>query len=228
MTGYPGAANLEAMTHAANYNAFLLSLVLAHAKPSDTIVDFGAGLGTFARTLAQRGFRVSCVEPDPAQARKIAATGLEVVPRLAQLEEASVDFVYALNVLEHIRDDRSALRECRGRLRIGGRVLAYVPALHALYSSMDENVGHYRRYTRRELCQRITSAGLQVVESSYADFLGVPVTLAFKAIGSRDGNLRAGPVRIYDRYVFPASLVCDRVFGKLAGKNAYALAVRRS
>src|SRR5665648_350471 len=162
--GYSGTSNLQAMTHAANYNAFLLSLIVAHASHGQTIVDLGAGIGTFAIRMREQGFQVLCVEPDEAQARAIAATGLAVMSEVAELEDDSVDFLYALNVMEHVEDDRAVLRKCRSKLRIGGQLLAYVPALQVLYSSMDRQVGHHRRYTRRSLSTTRTDAGCRLIE----------------------------------------------------------------
>ena len=51
------------------------------------------------------------------------------------------------NVLEHIEDDAAAVRRFRSVLPEGGRLVILVPALPALYGSIDEAIGHFRRYT---------------------------------------------------------------------------------
>lgn len=225
-SAYRGAANLEVMRQAVNYNAFLLSLVLSFARSGEPIVDFGAGLGTFAVDVRRRGFSVTCVEPDQEQASVIGAAGLPVLSALADLPDKSADYLYSLNVLEHIEDDLATLRECRAKLRVGGRMLVYVPAMPILYSSMDTLVGHYRRYTRRELCRKLAASGFRVIESRYADCLGVPASLAFKAVGRRDGSLSPISLRAYDRLFFPASRAGDSVLGRVLGKNVYAVGAR--
>jgi SAM-dependent methyltransferase len=228
MTDYTGRENLEAMKLAVNYNNFLLSLVLSQARQSESIVDLGAGLGAFAVQLRTRGFEVVCVEPDAVQAGRIAALGLPVARSLADLADGTIDLLYSLNVLEHVEDDGAILRECLAKLRIGGRILVYVPALPLLYSSMDRLVGHHRRYLRSQLEQRVSEAGFELLECRYADCAGILASLAFKALGRRDGSVGLRSLRAYDKYVFPLSRAGDRVFGRLGGKNLYVLAVRLS
>jgi hypothetical protein len=77
-------------------------------------------------------------------------------------------------VLEHIEDDRAALEALRKLLVPGGRIVLIVPALHALYGSIDRAIGHHRRYTRREVTAVLSAAGLEVEHVSYFNLLGVP------------------------------------------------------
>src|SRR5205823_3736563 len=56
----------------------------------------------------------------------------------------------------------------------GGRVVLIVPALHALYGTIDVAIGHHRRYTREEIDAKLRAAGLEVEHVSYFNLLGVP------------------------------------------------------
>ena len=62
---YSGIDNLESMRHARRYNAFLLVAIAEASSGAHRVVDFGAGDGTFARAMRDRGLDVSCVETDP-------------------------------------------------------------------------------------------------------------------------------------------------------------------
>jgi SAM-dependent methyltransferase len=223
---YTGTDNLEVMTEAVNYNRFLVDLVVASARPGDRIVDMGAGIGTFATEVAARGYSVLCMEPDPGQAATIANGGLAVVTSVDAIEDGSVDYVYSLNVLEHIEHDEAALSSWSRKLKPDGRMLVYVPAFQSIYSSMDEKVGHFRRYTCRELESKATAAGLRCESSRYADCLGYLAALAYKWFGSDRGDIDRKAVVIYDRFVFPLSRVCDVACGHVFGKNAVLLARR--
>ena len=77
------------------------------------------------------------------------------------MPDASFNYIYTLNVLEHIEDDAAALRSLHAKLTDGGKLLIYVPAFPVLYTSMDAKVGHVRRYTRDTLMTRVTAAGFQ-------------------------------------------------------------------
>lgn len=224
MCEYSGTDNLEVMAEAINYNKFLLTLIFSYAKRGDRIVDFGAGIGTFARELVQNGYRVHCVEPDDKQAQMIAAAGLSVSASLEEVEDESVDYLYSLNVLEHIEDDVTTLREWRRKLKPGGQLLIYVPAFQLLYSSMDRKVGHFRRYTKGDLVKKLHLAGLAVKTAHYVDSIGFFAALAFRLTGNQSGDLNRRALVVYDRLIFPASRLCDRLFAYWFGKNVVVVA----
>ena len=226
MSDYTGTDNLEVMAEAVNYNAFLHAQVAALACPGDRILDFGAGIGTFARELARHGHAVACLEPDAAQAQRLAGEGLRVVASLDELPDASLDYVYTLNVLEHIDDDNAAMRGIAARLKPGGRLLVYVPAFQVLYSSMDRKVGHVRRYRREGLARVVADAGLVDVVARYVDSIGFLAAFAYRFVGNDDGSIDRGALRAYDRFVFPVSRVLDRLFGRWFGKNVLLTATR--
>jgi SAM-dependent methyltransferase len=223
---YAGIDNLEVMREARNYNEYLLRLLRTHAPARGRTLDFGAGAGTFAAPLKNSGFDVTCVEPDAALGVALSSLGLAVVSRIDDVAADSLDFVYSLNVLEHIQDDVGALAALHARLRPGGRLLVYVPAFPLLFTSMDAKVGHLRRYRRGDLQRTVRSAGFEIESCRYADFLGFFATLAFKLIGNRTGDLNRNAVRLYDRLIFPLSIVCDRLFWWMLGKNVLILARR--
>lgn len=226
MVGYTGTENLEVMAEAVRYNAFLAALVRAPLRRGDLVLDFGAGTGTFALPLAREGHAPICVEPDPALSTRLRGAGLKVHASLDELAPASIDYAYGLNVLEHIEDDRAVLSQLHGRLRPGGLLMLYVPAFPILFSSMDRRVGHLRRYRRRELLGKCREAGFVVQRCRHVDSLGFPAALAYRAFGDRDGGIDRRALRLYDRYVFPASRLVDRLLGGLVGKNLWLLARR--
>jgi len=216
---YSGTDNLEIMAEAVNYNRFLISLVMAGAIPGDRILDIGAGIGTFAKIISAGGFSVCCMEPDATQAATITKAGLEVETSVDRFDDHSFDYIYSLNVLEHIEDDGEALRLWRTKLKPGGRLLIYVPAFQILYSGMDRKVGHFRRYTRRQLGAKAAGSGFEIRSLAYVDSLGFLASLAYKLIGSESGDINLRALIAYDRFVFPISRFADPVLGKLIGKN---------
>ena len=143
MNGYTGTDNLEIMAAAIKYNNFLMALILDQMHPGINILDIGAGIGTFANRLHKEGYNVLCFEPDLKQSAVIKANGIPVAISIAEIEISSLDFIYSLNVLEHIDDDIDALKRWYALLKPGGRMLIYVPAFQMLYSSMDKKVGHF-------------------------------------------------------------------------------------
>ncbi|MBO6773500.1 MULTISPECIES: class I SAM-dependent methyltransferase [unclassified Thalassospira] len=221
---YTGKDNLDIMSFANNYNNFLTELVESHAPKTGTLLDFGAGTGFFANRVAGTGRKLVCVEPDTLQADEIRTKGFDAFASSGDLADQSVDFSYSLNVLEHIEDDSAAMREIFRVLKPGSFCVIYVPAMPCLYSSMDEKVQHFRRYTRKELSGKLSNAGFDVMNCRYADILGVPATLAYKVIGSKSGDVSLKGLIAYDRVAFPVSKALDTITHRIAGKNVLAVA----
>ena len=221
---YPGAAFLETMREARNYNAWLGALV--RGELGDSALDFGAGAGTFADALREDGVRVACVEPDPALAAALRRRGHAVHADIGELEPGTLPAVYTLNVLEHIEDDLAALRAIRRALAPGGRLIVYVPAFPILFSGFDRLVGHRRRYRGPALAALVERAGLRVVAWRYRDSLGFVVALLFRPFARRPAAPAPWLVRLYDRALFPLSVVADRLLGRVVGKNVWLVAVR--
>ena len=221
---YAGLHELQAVEQAMpNYNRFIVGLFLHWADQSRRgIVDFGAGIGTLSALIQTRcGMTPICVEPDPTLRRILAARDL---PAVADLDDvtAAFDIVFSSNVLEHIADDRACLARLHDKLPAGGGLFLFVPAFQVLWTQLDVDVGHYRRYTRRELINKVTAAGFVIQRCRYADSLGFFVVLTWRLLGRGGVNAVAatGRLAVYDRFVLPLSRLLDWFgVGRLFGKN---------
>lgn len=87
--------------------------------------------------------------------------------------ENAFDTVICVNVLEHLEDDRQAILNMKRLLIRGGHIILLVPAFQKLYCDMDKNVGHYRRYNKGVLKELAGTCGMDVVENSYFNALGI-------------------------------------------------------
>lgn len=221
---YTGVDNLEVMREAHNYNRFLLSTVRRYAKASARIIDFGAGTGEFALPLVALGCNVTAVEPDDLMQRRLREGGMQAVSSPRELADQSFDYVYTLNVLEHVENDVAALRELYVKLAAQGTILIYVPAFPLLYTSMDAKVGHMRRYTRRTLIAAVRAAGFDVGHVAYVDSIGFFAALLFKFVGNKDGDVSVAALKLYDRVVFPLSRALDLLVQRWFGKNLLLVA----
>jgi glycosyltransferase involved in cell wall biosynthesis len=76
--------------------------------------------------------------------------------------EEKFDTVVCLNVIEHLENDSGALRNIWDVLEDGGRAIVLVPSGPSLYGTLDEVLGHYRRYTKTQLTDLATRTGFQV------------------------------------------------------------------
>ncbi len=215
------------MKNATRYNDFLLGLIRKYSVGSQ-VLDHGAGAGTFAGPISQGDMSVLCMEPDDSLRAELAQSGLDVAASLEEVAASPVDYAYSLNVLEHIKDDDKAIVDLYRCLKPGGCLLLYVPAFQILYSQMDQHVGHFRRYRRKQLVQLLQGAGFGVTAAYYADSLGFLATLVYKLVGNRSGTVGPGSVALYDSWIFPLSRIIDFLGAGSFGKNLVVVATKPS
>jgi 2-polyprenyl-3-methyl-5-hydroxy-6-metoxy-1,4-benzoquinol methylase len=104
--------------------------------------------------------------------------------------EGEFDVVGNFDVLEHIEDDRLALRQFNKAIKPGGGLVLIVPQHRWLWSELDTRVGHLRRYRRRELLDKVRKAGFQVVRATSFISLLLPAMYLRRATKSyKDGNM---------------------------------------
>jgi 2-polyprenyl-3-methyl-5-hydroxy-6-metoxy-1,4-benzoquinol methylase len=84
-----------------------------------------------------------------------------------------IDTIVCSNVLEHIEDDDDVLKSLYHLLPAGGKLIILVPALKALYNVFDKELGHFRRYSRSELFQKLTRNGFRICSLKYFNFFGI-------------------------------------------------------
>lgn len=191
------------------------------------IVKFGAGTGALAEVMKQQhGLKPICVEIDPKLIEILKSkefqtyTDISLIPGL-------VNSVYTSNVLEHIENDTDALVSIKKKMLPGALLVIYVPALPFLFSEMDAKVGHYRRYTKKELLEKVSQAGFGIRDCYYNDCLGVLAWGSLKLFGykGKSGIGSKKSLIIYDRVVYPISMLLDFLFMKrLMGKNLLLIA----
>jgi SAM-dependent methyltransferase len=225
---YSGNDNLEVMLEAHKYNQFLMDLVARYAPETGEALDFGAGIGTFTQAVS---LVRDCIEPDAAARQQLESDGYRTYADIRELNDERYDYIFSLNVLEHIENDGEAVRLLAERLKPGSRLFIYVPAFNHLRTSMDDLVGHHRRYTRGTLLRLLEEAGLEIEQAVYTDFLGYFATLVFRFLDlfkkEPSGQINSKMLVAYDRLVFPVSRVLSVLFSRLVGKNIYAVARKR-
>ena len=200
---------LEVLAKARNYYRWILRYFRPHL--SGRVAEVGAGLGSFSEYLVSVGAVQSLYAVEPAD-NLIASLNArfhndpKVIPVHAYFESqdqaTGLDAVVVVNVIEHIEDDRAFLSAAFDRLKEGGRVLLFVPALPWLYGTLDRAFDHYRRYTQRSLRERLEFAGFHVATIRYMNMLGiVSWYLAGRVVKKR--SVRPIDLMIYDRIFVP-------------------------
>jgi ubiquinone/menaquinone biosynthesis C-methylase UbiE len=189
------------------------------STPRPQILDVGCGTGLTLRSLKTTGLAVGLdVSENVLQySRKEVSTSL-ICANATSLPFASgsFDVVLALDVLEHISDERLILGEIRRVLRAGGLTLVTVPAFSWLWTELDTLGGHYRRYTLGELGRSLAAAGFKVEKLSYFNFFLFPALVLERMMK----KLTRPPLRAY---IPRLPRIIDRTFRSFLGMESVLL-----
>jgi SAM-dependent methyltransferase len=160
--------------------AVLRSVLRATLPRGDlTVAEIGCGSGAFLPVAAEFGGVVG-VEASADFLETARRRGFTVLPGSLPdqlpLDAESFDAALLFDVLEHIEDDRAALRAVARILRPGGLLLCTVPAHQWLWSPHDEALGHRRRYDAPALGRLAREAGLHPLRLTYFNtLLALPI-----------------------------------------------------
>jgi SAM-dependent methyltransferase len=180
------------------------------------ILEVGCGTGHNLKMLEQFG-TVDGIEIDP-EARAIAEKRLgrpisdSRLPDLPGIARGGYDLVAALDVVEHIDDDRATIAALASCLGPGGKLLVTVPAHQWMWSAHDELNHHKRRYSKRQLSALIEQSRLRLETIGYFNSLLFPLAvgarLAAKLTGGGGGDDKLPPRPV--NYLFERCFAAER------------------
>jgi len=166
-------------------------------RAQDVLLDCGAGTGRFAQEM-ETLCRVLVLD-DHEEALRLLRTRFrsEQIFNLEKgevpLPAGSLDYITALDVLEHVPDDAAVVRGFSRLLRPGGLAVVTVPASMALWSDWDVGLHHFRRYDRRQLCALFPGEQWELVHVNYTNVLLYPAVWLVRKW--RGGRTAAEPVK---------------------------------
>jgi 2-polyprenyl-3-methyl-5-hydroxy-6-metoxy-1,4-benzoquinol methylase len=176
----------------------LLKLCSENIPPGGSILEIGSGTGEMANQLQERGFNVTALEPSSMSDQiKSKFNNLKVEKMtfdhfVSVNSSAKYSAIVLFDVLEHIENDINALRNIHSILELGGILILSVPADASLWSKLDEQVFHFRRYDKRMLEVTLKYLKYEVIQSRYWMSLLKPAVKFYRKIKNPDlqGNTK--------------------------------------
>jgi len=211
-----GIETLDAISFAPRFNRWMYENIKGFC--TGDILEIGSGIGNISAHFIKEGASIHLSDirdnyidvlkntfGDTAKSvHKLDIAAADFDTRYADLFE-SYDSIFALNVVEHIKDDMLAIKNCRKLLKTGGQLTILVPAYQALYNSFDTALEHYRRYTKKSLNSLFTD-GLEITKSRYFNAFGI---LGWVVSGSilKKKTIAKSEMQLYDKLLFIAKTV---------------------
>ena len=226
-----GLETLEALSNSENFNRWMFKSIEPHA--SGRILEIGSGLGNISRFFIEKGADIILSDLRDnylEQIQKRFTQDLQMItmdlvhPNFEQVyqdELESFDTVFALNVVEHIKDDKQALFNANRLLKPGGTLIILVPAYQALYNRFDAELHHYRRYRISTLEALFTANEFNVIKRFYFNFTGIFGWFLTGRILKRK-VIPAGQMALFDKVV-PVLRLIDKIIMNLAGLSVIVI-----
>lgn len=165
-----------------------------HPTKKYYVVDIGCGDCFFAQAILKRWDNIEVIAVDTAytidevqlKEKEVDHPGFKLFNNLgaakSHLNNQVADLVLLLDVIEHIEKDNAFLKELNSAsfIKTGTRMLVTVPAYQILFSAHDAYLKHFRRYSLKQLTDRVSKAGFTPVQSGYFFLVLLPIRILEK------------------------------------------------
>ena len=226
-TGYQ---TLEVIAKADKFNQWMFETIRPYCHGN--ILEIGSGIGNISRFFIQNDYSLTLSDADEHYIDRLKKTfgdinilSIDLVhedfaKKYVQLFQA-FDTVILLNVLEHIDNEEQAIENCRHLLKRDGSLVVLVPAYSFLFSKMDRELHHYRRYTSKKLFNQVSKKKFNVKKVFYFNAMGI-----FAWIYGKFGGLTSVPskeMKLFNNLV-PLAKFIDKILFKKAGLSVIMVA----
>jgi SAM-dependent methyltransferase len=221
-------SELELFAAAKNWKRYFAKLIQPYI--SGQVLEVGAGIGantTFLYHDAVKSWVL--LEPDTnfctrlrhlVEVGKLPGNCTIFNGYTSQLRQTFDTIIY-IDVLEHIEDDVKELKQAVALLNPGGKLIILSPAYNYLMNAFDKAIGHYRRYTKKELLQK--TQGIAAVQKVfYADSLGLLSSLANKWVLKQPYPTQK-QISFWDTFIIPVSTITDKIIFHRAGRSVIGI-----
>jgi glycosyltransferase involved in cell wall biosynthesis len=205
-----GRGSLNNITGTPQYVSWMTSILRPHLK--DTVLELDAGIGNIAGRLMGKRLHYIAAEKDPLYLHALHNRFLRTpnvsvrtidpaVPSHFDAVRSSVESVLCLNVLEYVPDPAATLRSIRGALKPGGILLVLVPQGSKMYGTIDETLGHKRRFEPASLCSLLESTGFTVQRLYELNKFGKPAWWLYGRVLKRK-HISKVTLKLFDKTVW--------------------------
>lgn len=226
-----GEETLERVGKLNRFNSWMFDVLKPHMGRE--ILEVGCGVGNLTEQMLPYCDRLVGVDVEPHYIQTVqerfgdrpgfSAHLLDLSSEIPTTPQpGTFDTVVCLNVLEHIEDHVTTLRNMKAMLRPGGRLILLVPAFSWLYGTLDEALHHYRRYNPRELRSLLYEMDYEVERLFFLNLFGIFGWYLNGRVLKRT-LLPEGQLALYDKLV-PAFRAVETTTGYRMGQSVIAIA----
>jgi len=223
-TGY----DLQIISGAKNYNKWIINSFNPYIKGK--VIEVRAGHGNISELLSEQSTSLISVDPDENNCTIIrnklkfyshTKVFSGFLKDLSLKDGVKTDSIVYINVPEHIENEIEELSLAKNLLNSECYICNFVPALQMLYGTVDKQVGHYRRYSKKNLIDLFENKlKMKIVIINYFDIAGVIPWYILSCVLKLTGQ-NPTTVKIYDKLVVPVMSRIEKHLKLPFGKKIY-------
>ena len=211
----------ETLSYLNNYNDYIFNKV-SNFIVGNKILDFGSGFGLFCKFLKDKGYKIDAYEINKEAKQQTIEKGIDTFSSLDEIVK-KYNTITSMNVLEHVENDESLLIDINSILEPGGHLILFLPCSKFVWSQMDVDANHYRRYSKEEIIKKLNSTNFEIISYHYSDFIGWSVLVLLKIFRIKP-TFNKNLLIFYDKFIFKFFKYLDKIFKNIIGKNIIVFA----
>jgi 2-polyprenyl-3-methyl-5-hydroxy-6-metoxy-1,4-benzoquinol methylase len=227
-----GLETLNVIEKADKFNNWMYETIKPHCKGK--ILEIGSGIGNISEFFIADKFDIVLSDLRDNYIEILTDKFSNQVLKIDLVDEnfdikynsliGTFDSVFALNVVEHIKDDVQAIANCKKLLKKGGHLIILVPAYQSLYNQFDVELEHFRRYTQKSLKNIIFQNQLQIKKTFSFNVIGI---LGWFITGSilKKKTIPEGQMGLFNKLV-PIFKLADVLTFKKIGLSVISFSVK--
>lgn len=228
-----GLETLSVIEKANKFNKWMYETIKPYSK--GRILEIGCGIGNISEFFINDNFDIVLSD---LRDNYIEIVKNKFTNEVIKIDLVDVDFetkhkdligtfdtVFALNVVEHIKDDHKAIENCKKLLKNQGHLIILVPAYQTLFNNFDFELEHYRRYTKKSLKQLIKANQLNIIKTFSFNVIGI---LGWFVSGSilKKKTIPEGQMGLFNTLV-PVFKLADILTFKKIGLSVICISVKK-
>ena len=215
---------LNSISFAPKFNKWMYETIKPFCKGS--ILEIGSGIGNISQHFIKDNYSISITDIRDNYIEILKKNFHESAKDIFSMNIADPNFdskyeklfgtfdtVFALNVVEHVKDDVLAIKNIKKLLSTKGKMIILVPAYSWMYNSFDTVLEHYRRYTSKKL-RKVMEPHVSIVHDQYFNLFGMAGWFVSGKILKKKTITRS-QMELYDSLIIIAKSLDKIVFNKI-------------
>src|SRR6188768_1330910 len=223
-----GLHTLEVIAKADRFNKWMYDQFKHQLKGE--ILEIGSGIGNISHLVIEEGRSITLSDYNDEYCESLRKkfsqhSNVREVIKIDLLDpdfenkysayKEKFDSIFLLNVIEHIENDLVAVKNCKYLLRSGGHLILLAPAYSWLYCTFDKQLGHFTRYSLKQLKDLLKKGAFSILKGDYFNFTGIAGWFLFGKILNKK-MLGRGEMSAFNKIV-PLAKTVDKILGRSTG-----------